>query len=158
MPRIAWGFQSIRPSQKVKIPQDSGDLELSIISSSTAHVSLCSSFTSPNFSFHPGQCSQIAAPGIPTALTWGTFRNANSQVLWLPRLNTSESLANKKNLFIYLLFSAALYHCSMGAFSGCGKPGLLSRCGAQASSCSGFSCCWARTLKHTGSVVAALGL
>ena len=45
--------------------------------------SLLSSFTSPYFSFHPGQCSQIAAPGIRTAITWETFRNATSQALWL---------------------------------------------------------------------------
>lgn len=63
--------------------------------------SLLSSLISPYFSFHPGQCSQIAAPGIRTAITWETFWNANSQALWLPRLNTSDSLAIFKKLFIY---------------------------------------------------------
>ena len=38
--------------------------------------------------------------------------------------------------------------CCTLAFSGCGEQGLLSSCGAQASDCSGFSCCRAGALEH----------
>ena len=45
----------------------------------------------------------------------------------------------------------------MQVFSSCGKQGPVSSCGAQASHCSGFSCCRARAPEHglqsTGSVV-----
>ena len=34
-------------------------------------------------------------------------------------------------------------HCCVWAFTSCGKQGLLSSCGAQASHCSAFSCCLA---------------
>ena len=37
-----------------------------------------------------------------------------------------------------------------GAFSSCGEQGLLSSCGGRASHCSGFSCCRAQALGHTG--------
>ena len=40
-------------------------------------------------------------------------------------------------------------------FSSCSKRGLLSSCGAQASHCSGFSCCIARALGAWASVVEA---
>ena len=39
-------------------------------------------------------------------------------------------------------------HCCAQAFSSCSEWGLLSTCGAQASHCSGFSCCGARALEQ----------
>ena len=48
-----------------------------------------------------------------------------------------------KCLFIYGCAGSSLLH------------GILSSCGAQASHCSGFSCCWAWALGHTGAVVVA---
>ena len=51
-------------------------------------------------------------------------------------------------LFIYLLFLAALgLCCCTGFFSSCGKRGLLSSRGAQASH-GGFPCCGAQALEH----------
>ena len=41
------------------------------------------------------------------------------------------------------------------AFSGCGRRGLLSSCGAGASHCGGFSCCGAWALGTRASVVMA---
>ena len=38
----------------------------------------------------------------------------------------------------------------LGLFCSCGAQGLLSRCGAQASHCGGFSYCWAQALGHLG--------
>ena len=65
------------------------------------------------------------------------------------------------NLFIHLLlFLGAVLglHCCMGAFSSCSERGLLFRCSAQASHCSGFSCCGSRALGTRASVVVAHGL
>ena len=45
-----------------------------------------------------------------------------------------------------------------GLSCGCGERGLLSRWGAQASHCSGFSCCRARALGARASAVVAHGL
>ena len=42
-----------------------------------------------------------------------------------------------------------------GLFSSCGDQGLLSRCGAQASQCSGLSRCRAQALGTQASVIAA---
>ena len=62
----------------------------------------------------------------------------------------------KINLFI--LFLAALgLRCRAWAFSSCGERGLLC-CSAQASHCSGFSCCRAWALGTRASVVVAHGL
>ena len=45
-----------------------------------------------------------------------------------------------KNIYLFLV--ALGLRCCVWAFSRCREPGLLSSCGAQASShCSGFSCC-----------------
>ena len=52
------------------------------------------------------------------------------------------------NLFLVVLGLSLLLH---RFFSSCGEWGLLSSCNAQASHCSGFSCCWARTLGHSAS-------
>ena len=60
-------------------------------------------------------------------------------------------------MYIYYLFIFGL-HCCMWAFSTCSKQGILSHCGARASHCSGFSCCGARALGHSGSVVVVHGL
>ena len=49
-------------------------------------------------------------------------------------------------------------HCCARAFSGCGKWGLLSSCGVQASCCGGFSCFGAQALGTWASVVVAHGL
>ena len=43
-------------------------------------------------------------------------------------------------------------HCCTWAFFSCGKQGLLSSCPAWASHFDVFSCCWAWSLGHTGSV------
>ena len=40
--------------------------------------------------------------------------------------------------------------CFTWTFSNCGKQKLLSSCGARTSHCSGFSCCRAQALGHTG--------
>jgi len=54
-----------------------------------------------------------------------------------------------KAFFIDLLFLAVLgLHCCLQAFSSCNELGLLSRCSAQASHCSGFSSCVAWALEH----------
>ena len=58
--------------------------------------------------------------------------------------------------YLCILFLAALgFCCCMLAFCRCREWGLLSRCGVQASSCSGFSCCRTQALGHLGSVVVA---
>ena len=64
---------------------------------------------------------------------------------------------------MYLFLAALCLYCCMWAFSGCVELGLPSLCGAQASHCSGLSCCrtWALGLQWlwcVGSVVAARGL
>ena len=71
------------------------------------------------------------------------------QFMWSQRVghNWATELIFIFNNFIYWLcwvFIAA------GLFSICGKWGLLFNCGTQASHCSGFSCCWAQALGHTG--------
>ena len=68
-------------------------------------------------------------------------------------------------LFVCLFLAALGLHCSARAFSSCGERGATLRCGAQASHCSGFSCCRARALGAraqwlwlAGSAVVARGL
>ena len=56
--------------------------------------------------------------------------------------------------FIYLLTTLGLWCCEQ-AFSSCRKWELLSSGGAQASHCSGFSCCRAQALACSASVVVA---
>ena len=61
-------------------------------------------------------------------------------------------------LFFFLTFGCAGSSLLHRLFSSCDKQGLLSSCGAQASHCSGFSCCeayglqgtWAQKLWFTG--------
>ena len=53
-------------------------------------------------------------------------------------------------LFIYLLLAALGVFCCAWASSDCGKQGLFSSCGVQASHCGGFSFCRARALECTG--------
>ena len=60
--------------------------------------------------------------------------------------------------FIYLFLAALGLRCCTWAFSSCGERGLLFRCGAWASHCSGFSCGGARALVVWASVVVALEL
>ena len=56
------------------------------------------------------------------------------------------------------MFLAALgLHCCARAFSSCREQGLLSSCGAQASHCSGCSCCRARPLVMQVSVSCCMG-
>ena len=61
--------------------------------------------------------------------------------------------------FIYLfVFGCAGSSLLYELFSSCGDWGLLSSCGAPASHCSGFSCCWTQALGAWASVVLAPGL
>ena len=60
-------------------------------------------------------------------------------------------------LFTYLILAVLGLH-SCVAFSNYRKWGLLSSCCVGASYCGGFSCCRARALGHTGSVVVEHGL
>ena len=68
------------------------------------------------------------------------------------------SLVLLKNVFIYFWLSWVGLHCCSRAFFSCGKRGLLSSCGVQASCRSGF--CWCRgwALGMRASVAAALRL
>jgi len=61
----------------------------------------------------------------------------------------------KKNFYYFL--AALGFRCYTRAFSSCREEGLLSRCGAGASYCGGFSCD-ARPLGAWASVVVAHGL
>ena len=63
---------------------------------------------------------------------------------------------SKNSLFLYIWLCFVL--TAAQAFSSCGEQGQLSSCGAQASHCSGFCCCWARTLGHSASVAGVPGL
>ena len=63
-----------------------------------------------------------------------------------PELSCLDSLFKK--LFIYLfIFGCTAVH---RLFPSCGKQGLLSSSGAQASHSCGFSCCKAWSLEHAG--------
>ena len=71
----------------------------------------------------------------------------------------------KKFSFNYLFMAVLGVHCCAQAFSTCKEQGLLSGHDAQASLCSGFSCCrtWACRLQllwlmGAGSVIVAQGL
>ena len=59
---------------------------------------------------------------------------------------------------IYLFLVALGLHCCVQAFSSCGEQRLLSSCDAQASHCSGKSCCRAWALNEQASVVVVDGL
>ena len=52
--------------------------------------------------------------------------------------------------FFNLFLAVQGLHCCTWAFSSCGRPGLLSRCGAQACYRGGFFCFGARALGHVG--------
>ena len=59
----------------------------------------------------------------------------------------------------YLFMVALGLCCCVPAFSSCDDdPGVLSSCGTWASDCGGFSCCGARALGTSASVVATHGL
>ena len=60
-------------------------------------------------------------------------------------------------LFTYFGFDLLGFDCLAHPFSSC-KQKLFSSCSAQASHCSGFSCCETQALGTWASVVAALGL
>ena len=64
----------------------------------------------------------------------------------------------KINLFIYLFLAVLGLHCCARAFSSCGEWEATLLCGAQASHCSGFSCCIAWAVGTRASVVVARGL
>ena len=53
-------------------------------------------------------------------------------------------------LFVYFTLTVLGLHCCVRAFSGCGKQGLLTSCGAWASHGSSFSCCRAQALGLAG--------
>ena len=63
-----------------------------------------------------------------------------------------------KKIFFWLVHTVAIFIylpvlalcCCTWDFSSCRKWGLLPSCSAQASHCSGFSCCGAWALGHTG--------
>ena len=59
------------------------------------------------------------------------------------------------NNFIYFGAVLGLGYCTW-AFASCGKWGLLSSCGAQASHCSGLSCHGAQVSEHGTSAVVGL--
>ena len=75
-----------------------------------------------------------------------------------PTLVTSLTLFLKINLFIYLFLAVSGLRCCMQAFSSCSERGATLCCSAQASHCSGFSCCGARALGTRASVVVTCGL
>ena len=58
-----------------------------------------------------------------------------------------------KKLFVYIFLAALDLHCFAWVFSSCGEQGCPSLF-AQASPCSGFSCCRAQALGVLASVVA----
>ena len=59
-------------------------------------------------------------------------------------------------IYLFIFFPVVLgLHCCTQAFSACGKPKLLSRCGTQASHLGGFSCCRAQALGTQASVAVA---
>ena len=58
------------------------------------------------------------------------------------------------DLKIFFMTMQGLHWCTWTS-SSCGEQRLLSSCGAQASHCSGFSCCSAWAIGHAGSVVMA---
>ena len=49
-----------------------------------------------------------------------------------------------------LIYGCAGSLVAAWTLSSCSEQGLLSNCGAQAPSCSGFSCCGTRALGHVG--------
>ena len=59
-----------------------------------------------------------------------------------------EILIKKKNHYLFFGCIGSSFLC--GLFSSCSQQGLLPSCGAQASHCSGFSCCWAWAPGHGG--------
>ena len=71
-------------------------------------------------------------------------------------------LATHQNLHFPLLFLKKVFltvlslHCCAQAFSSCGKRGLFSGCGVQASPPGGFYCCKAQALGVQALVVVAL--
>ena len=65
-----------------------------------------------------------------------------------PELSHLDSL--KKNFFLIYSFLVVLSVAVHRLFPSCGKQGLLSSCGAQASHCCGFSFCKAWSLEHAG--------
>ena len=90
----------------------------------------------------------------------------------LPSTNVLRPIVSSilSSLKSYLFLAALGLCCCVRAFFSCGEQGLLSSCGAQASSCGAFSCCrvWAlgcqtpvvvaSELQSTGSVVVLHGL
>ena len=80
---------------------------------------------------------------------------------WLSSLyNAAHNLILKKNyykniyiyllLFIYLFLAMLGLCCCVWPFSGCGKWGLLTSCGAWASHCGDLSCCGVQALDSSG--------
>ena len=63
----------------------------------------------------------------------------------------------KKVYYLFMLAALGLPCCTK-AFSSCRERGLLSRCGARASHCRGFSFCRGWPLEHSGSIVVVPGL
>ena len=83
-------------------------------------------------------CSTFCDPTDGSCWTWGNCIEGFGLVFFFFLIN----------LFIYLF----IYDCARSLllirfFSSCSDQGLLSNCGAQASHCSGFSCCRARALR-----------
>ena len=89
-----------------------------------------------------GPSSVALRPGQWQCLCISTLLSHLSSINW-------ERLFKKCYLFLYL-FLAALGLCGCTwAFSSGGRQGLLSNCGARASHCGGFSCCWAQVLEQS---------
>ena len=77
----------------------------------------------------------------------------------LKSLGSSEAHTNVSVFCSVCFGGATLCLCvCMWAFSSCGDQGLLSSCGAQTSSCGGFSCCGEWAVGTGSSVVVAHGL
>ena len=106
-------------------------------------------------------------PGILQARTLEWVKcpteDKKSYIIQIKRLNKNINDNSKdyykldilKGLFLFILIILSIFGCAGSSllcrlFSSCGKQGLLSSCGVQASHCSGFSCCGARAPGHLG--------
>ena len=85
---------------------------------------------------------------------WRILFPSNFQVLQLSGMIPLMTFL-KYFFFFFCCAGSLLLH---RFFSSCSEWRLLSSCGVQASYCSGFSCCQAQTVGHTGFRVVARGL
>ena len=76
----------------------------------------------------------------------------------LKLINEFSKVAGYKIFFFNLFLAVLGLRCCARAFSSCSEWVLLFCCNAQASHCSGFSCCGARALGTQASTLVAHGL